>query len=97
LERKLTSVRKAKHASTGVFYAIKVITKESIKDDEMLTNLKAEIETLKKVQHKNIIDFIEAFMTQANIHLVFEYYPHMILLEFISRLTVTLYNMFSYF
>lgn len=76
---------------TGIFYAIKVITKESIKDDEMLTNLKAEIETLKKVQHRNIIHFIEAFMTQANIHLVFEYYPHMILLEFISRLIVFLF------
>jgi 5'-AMP-activated protein kinase catalytic alpha subunit len=81
-------VRKAKHVETGEFFAIKIITKESIKDDEMLTNLKAEIETLKKVQHKNIIDFIEAFMTQANIHLVFEYYPHMILLDFISRLIV---------
>lgn len=81
-------MRKAKHAESGEFYAIKVITKESIRDDEMLTNLKAEIETLKRLRHRNIILFIEAFMTQANIHLVFEYYPYLSLLDFISKLMV---------
>ena len=77
-------MRKARNVLNNQLYAIKIITKESIKDDEMLTNLKDEIETLKKVKHPNIIELVEAYMTQANIHLVFEYYPHSILLEFIS-------------
>jgi serine/threonine protein kinase len=50
-----------------------------------LNNVKDEIETLKKAQHKNIINFKEAYMTQANIHLVFEYFPHPILLNYISN------------
>jgi len=60
-------VRKCRNKETGEFYAIKTITKAKIKDFE---SIKTEIETLRTVDHPNIIKLLEVYEDDKYIHII---------------------------
>lgn len=64
-------VRKAVHVTTGEEFAIKIITKSAM-DEEELSALHNEIHILSEVEHPNVVKFYEAYETDEKLYLVLE-------------------------
>eukprot|EP01112_Ceratiomyxa_fruticulosa_P023524 TRINITY_DN901_c0_g1_i1.p1 TRINITY_DN901_c0_g1~~TRINITY_DN901_c0_g1_i1.p1 ORF type:complete len:344 (+),score=61.09 TRINITY_DN901_c0_g1_i1:152-1183(+) len=64
-------VYEATQKQTGIRVAIKMITKEHINERDM-KRLTTEIEIMKKLKHKNIIQLIEVFDSPSHLYLVME-------------------------
>jgi calcium-dependent protein kinase len=62
-------VRKCMHRETKQWYAIKSIRKSKVSKIEVL---KREIEILKEVKHKNIIELIAVYEDEKYLHLITE-------------------------
>ncbi|CAM9531052.1 unnamed protein product [Ectocarpus sp. 12 AP-2014] len=62
-------ILKVKHRQTGVEYALKTIQLEKI-SRSMLTEMRNEIEILKRLDHPNIIRAIETFESDKEVYLV---------------------------
>lgn len=64
-------VREATHKKTGEKYAIKLISKKYVAAKD-LKLLEREIEIMKKLQHKNIVNLFEVCESQEEIYIVME-------------------------
>lgn len=60
---------------TYIEYAIKEIPIDPFKKDEVTSRLNEEISILKKLEHPNIIKYIDHIETKTNIYLILEYCP----------------------
>lgn len=63
-------VREATHKETGEVFAVKIIEKTT--SEEELNLLQREIDIMKKLHHKNIIQLIDVFNDDENIYLILE-------------------------
>ncbi len=68
------------HKKTQKKVAIKVIDKKKLGDKVHM--IQAEVDILKKIKHKNIVELEEVFDTQSHIYLVMELYVLYLLLNF---------------
>ena len=69
----LAKVKKANHSLTNETVAIKIFKKNKLLTDEDFKLIDWEINILKKIKHKNIIQFMEKLETKDNIYIVMEY------------------------
>lgn len=60
------------HLPTGLQYAIKVVSKDKMKNDSMLKQIKNEIGIMQQIDHPFIVKLITYFENDANIYLVLE-------------------------
>lgn len=68
------NVYRAEHRNTGELYAVKVMSVEKFKHTPKLSEFtNNEINILTKINHPNIIRFIEMLRTANNYYLVYEY------------------------
>ena len=63
----------ATHIPSDTDVAIKVINKSNIKCTDDYTRIVREVNTLKLVNHPNIVKFFEVIDTSTNIYIVTEY------------------------
>ncbi len=79
-------VYKAFNTQTCELYAIKVIKIDKLKEvpklQEFLLN---EIKILSRVEHPNIVKFIQMLKTSNNMYMVYEYCEHGTLEELINK------------
>ena len=66
------TVKKAKNRETGVRYAVKVLTKKKMSEEDLI-GLQTEIEILKQVDHPNVVKLIEVYEDERHYCLVMEY------------------------
>ena len=62
-----------RHKTTGNVYAIKVIKKSSIKNEQQVKNTQNESRILRAIRHPFIVGLYYAFQTNSHLHLVMEY------------------------
>ena len=65
------TVKKAKHRETGVRYAVKVLSKKKMNDEEKLA-MQLEIDILKQMDHPNIVKLMDVFEDERHWCLVME-------------------------
>ena len=65
-------VYKAQHKETGILRAVKCLKKKTL-DQENMKSILTEFETLKKLDHPNLVKLIEHYEDQNYIFLVQEY------------------------
>ena len=65
-------VYKVQHLPTGDLYAVKVVSKDRLRNSTMLQQIKNEIEIMQSIDHPNIVKLITYFENDANIYLVLE-------------------------
>ena len=68
-------VFKGSNIKTGELVAIKRIPLHGIKPDELQATMH-EIEILKKLQHKNIVDYIGSYKTKQYLFIVMDFMEH---------------------
>ena len=66
-------VKLGTHILTGEHVAIKVLEKSRIKEDADVRRIAREINILKKVRHRNVIQLFEVIDTKDKIYLIMEY------------------------
>ena len=66
-------------------YAIKIIDKDKIVEENLLDNIKKEIQHMKVIQHPYIVKLYEVMATHSKIILVLEYVEGGELGDFISN------------
>ena len=64
-------VKRATHKITGEEYAVKIISKESL-DEEELTAMTNEILIMSEIDHPNVIKLFETYETEKEVFLVME-------------------------
>jgi 5'-AMP-activated protein kinase catalytic alpha subunit len=67
-------------------FAIKIIDKDKIVEENLLDNIKKEIQHMKVIQHPYIVKLYEVMATHSKIILVLEYVEGGELGDFISKL-----------
>jgi len=67
-------VKKGKNKTTGEDVAVKCINKKTLKKEE-LQLLSREINIMKKLQHKNIVQLFDIYETVSDLFLVLEFVP----------------------
>jgi len=67
-------VKKGRHKTTGEDVAVKCINKKTLKKEE-LQLLSREINIMKKLQHKNIVQLHDIYETATDLFLVLEFVP----------------------
>lgn len=65
------TVKKAKHRETGQRYAVKVLSKRKMTEEDLIA-MHTEIEILKQVDHPNIVRLIDIFEDERHWCLVME-------------------------
>ncbi|CAG9325640.1 unnamed protein product [Blepharisma stoltei] len=65
-------VRLAEHTETGEQFAIKILDKVKIKQDNLIENLRQEIHIMKHIRHPNIVKLYEVLSSHSKIYLVLE-------------------------
>jgi 5'-AMP-activated protein kinase catalytic alpha subunit len=65
-------VRIAKHTESGKMFAIKILDKRKIKQDNLIENLRSEIRIMKSINHPNIVRLYEVLQSNSKIYLVIE-------------------------
>ncbi|KAF7817301.1 CBL-interacting serine/threonine-protein kinase 5-like [Senna tora] len=63
----------AKHIPSGDSVAIKVVTKEQVKKEGMMDQIKREISVMRLVRHPNVVELKEVMATKSKIFFVMEY------------------------
>lgn len=66
-------------------FALKVITKKSIKRSSHLTKIKKEISTHFNLHHPNVVALYTTFEDIENIYMVLEYCPNGTLADYIEK------------
>lgn len=64
-------------ANSGQLFAMKVIDKSHVSEQQLVNSTKAELGILAGVSHPNVVRLIEAFHTARSLYLVMEYCPGM--------------------
>ena len=80
-----SKVTKGMHVLTGQDVAIKILDKSKIKDEIDIKHICREIEILKSISHKNIVQLYESISTEHNFYLIMEYIDGGDLGDFISK------------
>lgn len=70
--RTFSKVKLGVDTTNGETFAIKVINKESIKQQNLEEQLKKEITILKMLKHKHLIALKEVLQTKSNVYMVME-------------------------
>ena len=78
-------VKLAKHKTTGVEIAVKIVQKDSISDVEDVERVYRETFILTSLKHKNIIKLHEVFDTPKSILLAMEYADGGELLDYVTE------------
>ena len=65
------TVKKAKNRATGERFAVKVVSKKKMTDEDK-ASLQTEIEILKSLDHPNIVNLIDVFEDERHWCLVME-------------------------
>lgn len=65
------TVKKAKHRDTQVRYAVKVLSKKKMSDEDKIA-MQTEIEILKTVDHPNVVKLVDVFEDERHWCLVME-------------------------
>lgn len=65
------TVKKAKNRETGVRYAVKVLSKKKMNDEDKIA-MQTEIEILKTVDHPNVVKLVDVFEDERHWCLVME-------------------------
>ena len=78
-------VFKATCVKDGSVVAIKQISLSGMSPDR-LVDIMQEIDLLKKLNHENIVKYIESFKTRSHLHIVLEYMEQGALSQLIRRL-----------
>ena len=65
------TVKKAKHRETQVRYAVKVLSKKKMSDEDKIA-MQTEIEILKTVDHPNVVKLVDVFEDERHWCLVME-------------------------
>lgn len=81
-----SNVYLARHESTDLLVAIKVLKVESIKENNSQTHLLREINTMMKIEHPFITKLFEVIETPQKIYLVMEYSSEGTLMQQINQL-----------
>jgi 5'-AMP-activated protein kinase catalytic alpha subunit len=66
-------VKVATHIHTGEKVAIKILDKTKMENEEDIERVQKEINILKKLRHKNIIQLYEIMQSTKNLYIVMEY------------------------
>ena len=66
-------VKIAKRKSDGKDYAVKIYDKSKLGDEHRRTSVCREVMLMQKMKHQNIVEFKEAFETNANVFVVMEH------------------------
>ena len=64
-------VKRAKNRATGVKYAVKVLSKKKMSEEDLI-GMQTEIEILKTVDHPNVVKLIDVYEDERHICLVME-------------------------
>ena len=78
-------VKLATHLHTGIKVAIKILSKEKIRQLEMSEKVKREIQILRSFKHPHIVRLYEVIDTPSDLFLVTEYVPGGELFDYIVR------------
>ena len=65
------TVKKAKHRESGDRFAVKVLSKKKMNDDDKAA-MQTEIDILKQVDHPNIVKLYDVFDEEKSFYLVME-------------------------
>jgi calcium/calmodulin-dependent protein kinase I len=65
------TVKRCKNRATGVKYAVKILTKKKMSEEDM-SNMQLEIDILKSLDHPNIVQLIDVFEDDRHWCLVME-------------------------
>ena len=65
------TVKRCKNRATGVRYAVKILTKKKMSEEDM-SNMQVEIDILKSLDHPNIVQLIDVFEDDRHWCLVME-------------------------
>lgn len=68
----LDRVRTARHTQTGEQFAIKILEKRKVKQDNLIENLRHEILIMKRIRHENVVRLYEVLSSHSKIYLVLE-------------------------
>ena len=68
-------VVKARHRTTGNYYAMKILSKASITQKRMASYIRVEKDILASVNHPFIVHLYAAFQTDHNLYLLLEFLP----------------------
>jgi len=68
-------VYKVRHKVSKIVYAIKVINKQKILENELIEQMKLEVRIMYKLNHKNIIKLYDHFEDDESFYLVLEFAP----------------------
>lgn len=82
-EGAFAKVKVATHIHTKEKVAIKILDKDKIQDEEDINRIKKEINILKKLRHKNIIQIYEVMESSRNLYIVMEYCEEKELFDYI--------------
>uniref|UniRef100_A0A2P2NFP9 non-specific serine/threonine protein kinase n=1 Tax=Rhizophora mucronata TaxID=61149 RepID=A0A2P2NFP9_RHIMU len=63
----------AKNIASGESVAIKVISKDQVKKEEMMEQIKREISVMRLVRHPNVVELKEVLATKTKIFFIMEY------------------------
>jgi len=67
-----SKVKYATDSETGAVYAMKIVSKQLIKEQQLETQLRKEISIMKMLKHDNLIELVEVLQTKSNIYMVLE-------------------------
>lgn len=87
-------VKKGKNKITGEDVAVKCINKKTLKKEE-LQLLSREINIMKKLQHKNIVQLFDIYETSSELFLVLEFIPGGELFDQVSFFFTLFYKPFG--
>lgn len=81
-----SKVTLATHRATGVQYAVKIVSKQQLIDEDKHKCAMRERDTLRILSHPNIIRLVSTFQTPSELHYVLEYAAGGELLDYIKRM-----------
>eukprot|EP01013_Petalomonas_cantuscygni_P006788 TRINITY_DN1805_c0_g1_i1.p1 TRINITY_DN1805_c0_g1~~TRINITY_DN1805_c0_g1_i1.p1 ORF type:complete len:342 (+),score=65.92 TRINITY_DN1805_c0_g1_i1:116-1141(+) len=67
-----SEVRRACHAETRDVVAMKIICKQLLMEQSLVSQLQREVAILKSIKHPNVVNLIQVLRTRSNIYLVLE-------------------------
>lgn len=65
-------VYKVQHLPTGELYAVKVVSKDRLRNNTMMRQIQNEITIMQGIDHPYIVKLVTYFENDANIYLVLE-------------------------
>jgi serine/threonine protein kinase len=61
------------HTTSKEVFAMKILDKDTIKKEDLISNLKKEISIMMLISHPNVVKLIEVLASKTKIYIVLEY------------------------